>query len=84
MELAKRRQQQIEANEDFIDELQKQQHALMLAKRNGLNVQTEVDRLRDEIRRDEQNLQKLGSMKRDCMQTMQETQNQRQVLLFLK
>lgn len=79
MELAKRRQQQIEANEDFIEELQKQQHALLLAKRNGLNVQTEVDRLKEEIRRDEQTLQKLGSTKRDCMQTRQDAQNQRQV-----
>ena len=46
MELAKRRQQQIEANDQFIDELQRQQHSLMLAKRNGLNVRDEADRLR--------------------------------------
>lgn len=84
MELAKRRQQQIEANEDLIDALQKQQHALMLAKRNGLSVKDEVNRLRGEIRRDERNLQQLGNMKRESLQIRQEAQNQRQVLQSLQ
>jgi dynactin complex subunit len=83
MELAKRRQQQIDANEQFIDELQRQQHSLMLAKRNGLCVRDEADRLRDSIQRDEQTLQQLGSMKRDVMQTRQEMQGQRQVRNFI-
>lgn len=84
MELAKRRQQQIEANDQFIDELQRQQHSLMLAKRNGLCVRDEADRLRDSIQRDEQTLQQLGALKRDAIQTQRDAQAQRQVKLRSK
>lgn len=84
MELAKRRQQQIDANEDFIDELQRQQHALMLAKRNGVTTEAEADRLRAEIRQEEQALQRLGAMKRDALQARHESQTQRQVRIWFE
>jgi hypothetical protein len=84
IDAARRKQHQIDANQDFIEELQRQQHALYLAKRNGMNVPDELEKLRAEIQRDEQQLQRLGAAKKASRALAQESNHQRQVLQCLQ
>lgn len=77
MELAKRQQLQLNAHQAELEERRRQQEQLLQAKRQGLNVADEADRLRQQIRADETQLQRLAQQKREVQQLRGQQQDER-------
>ncbi|KAI6189221.1 SH3 domain protein [Aphelenchoides besseyi] len=80
MEIARRKQAQIDSNQEYINEMERQKAAFFHAKRQGLCAQAEIENLRQDIQRDEQTLERLGGAKRDVRTFSAMANQQRQLI----